>query len=141
MAQELAPLNWLLVFFGAGAGGLARWLGAHAVNALLSLHPRWQPHWFPPLAILIVNILGSLLIGYFAGKFGANHAMRMFFVVGFCGGFTTFSSFALDSHDLWLHAERPVAALFNILLSVCFCIAIYLQIHYSRGRDPFRSHP
>ena len=110
------------MFLGAGAGGVTRWAGAHGVNALLALHPRWQPHWFPPLAILVVNVVGSLLVGYFAGKFGANHAMRMFFVVGFCGGFTTFSSFALDSHDLWLHAERPVAALFNILLRFVFAL-------------------
>lgn len=120
--HPLAALHWFLVFLGAGLGGMCRWLLAHGINTALQLHPRWQTEWFPPLAILLVNIVGSFCIGYLAGKLDTSSAWRLFLVVGFCGGFTTFSTFALDSHHLWLHAERPLAALANILLSVCLCI-------------------
>ncbi len=76
-----------------------------------------------PLSTLIVNVVGSLLLGLMIGYLGGPVAMaeeEKRLVFGFCGGFTTFSSFAYQS--LQLHRERTIAmAAGNILLSVVLC--------------------
>lgn len=80
-----------------------------------------------PVGTLIVNILGSLLIGFAAGlnapdgRWIISPAMRQFLMIGFCGGYTTFSSFSLQTLKLmqdreWLYAGG------NILLSVALCL-------------------
>lgn len=80
-----------------------------------------------PIGTLIVNILGSLLIGFAAGlnapdgRWIISPAMRQFLMIGFCGGYTTFSSFSLQTLKLmqdreWLYAGG------NILLSVALCL-------------------
>ncbi len=86
--------NVLFVFLGGGLGSIAR----YGVNLLLPL----QVGKFP-LATLLVNAVGSLLIGVLAGVFlltQKHETMRLFLVVGFCGGFTTFSTFSLESLSL-----------------------------------------
>ncbi|MEW2915736.1 CrcB family protein [Ruegeria sp. ANG10] len=76
-----------------------------------------------PFATLIVNILGSLLLGLWIGYLGGpvdlgEEERRLVF--GFCGGFTTFSSFAYQS--LELRRQRTIAlAAGNILLSLILC--------------------
>ncbi len=84
-----------------------------------------------PLSTLIVNVVGSLLLGLMIGYLGgpvvmAEEEKRLVF--GFCGGFTTFSSFAYQS--LQLHRERTIAmAAGNILLSVVLCwFALWLGL-------------
>lgn len=80
-----------------------------------------------PVGTLIVNILGSLLIGFAAGlnapdgRWIISPAIRQFLMIGFCGGYTTFSSFSLQTLKLmqdreWLYAGG------NILLSVALCL-------------------
>ena len=76
-----------------------------------------------PLATLLVNVLGSLLLGIWVGYLGGpvdipEDQKRLVF--GFCGGFTTFSSFAYQS--LELHRERTLLlAAGNILISLALC--------------------
>jgi CrcB protein len=57
-----------------------------------------------PWGTLIINVTGSFLIGSFVGLFAAkwdlSQAMRIFLTVGICGGFTTFSTFSLDTYYL-----------------------------------------
>lgn len=84
-----------------------------------------------PFSTLIVNVVGSLLLGVWIGYLGGPIAMgeeEKRLVFGFCGGFTTFSSFAYQS--LQLHRERTIAmAAGNILLSVILCwFALWLGL-------------
>jgi CrcB protein len=87
--------TWLLVGVGGALGAMAR----HAVNHVV--HQRALTSTFP-LGILLVNVLGSVAIGVLAGalaagRFHLSYQARMFLIVGVLGGFTTFSSFSLDT--------------------------------------------
>ncbi|MEM7088168.1 MAG: fluoride efflux transporter CrcB [Pseudomonadota bacterium] len=85
-----------------------------------------------PFATLLVNVLGSLLLGLWIGYLGGpvdigEEQKRLVF--GFCGGFTTFSSFAYQS--LELHRERTlVLAAGNIVISLVLCwCALWLGLY------------
>jgi CrcB protein len=84
---------YLIVFFGAGIGGMMR----HGVNNAAA---RLLGYGFP-FGTLIVNILGSFLMGalagYFALRTGVPQHLRLFLTTGILGAFTTFSAFSLDA--------------------------------------------
>lgn len=68
-----------------------------------------------PWATLVVNILGSLLIGLLVGLSAKNIVspdMKLLLVTGFCGGFTTFSTFANESFTMMRSGEMIIAALY-----------------------------
>jgi CrcB protein len=81
-----------------------------------------------PWGTVGINIAGSFLIAFFgtltlaSGRYPASESMRMFVMVGICGGFTTFSSFSLQSFDL-IRAGAWNRALLNIGASVLLCLA------------------
>lgn len=84
---------YLIVFIGAGIGGALR----HGVNISAG---RFLGIGFP-FGTLIVNLVGSFVMGLFAGYFlfrpGVSQHVRLFLTTGILGGFTTFSSFSLDT--------------------------------------------
>ena len=79
-----------------------------------------------PIATLISNVLSCLIIGIalsvFAAKLQDNN-LRMFIVVGFCGGFSTFSTFSLETLELFRRGEIVIGAA-NVVVSVALCILI-----------------
>src|SRR5947209_4146453 len=83
---------------------------------------------FFPLGTLLVNISGSFVIGFFAtatdpqGRLLVSPAFRQFFMIGLLGGYTTFSSFSLQTLDLALDGDWLKAGT-NILLSLGGCLA------------------
>jgi fluoride exporter len=110
---------YLWIAFGSGIGGVCRyvlggWVARQAGAAF-------------PWGTLLVNILGCTFIGWFAamtgpdGRILASTRTRQFVMVGICGGFTTFSSFSLETLNLLRDGEagRAVA---NISLSVGLCM-------------------
>ncbi len=108
----------LAVAVGGALGSLARyWLGLLVAGGAL------------PWATIAANVSGSLLISLVAGAAGAGsprpalgETARLFLTVGFCGGYTTFSSFSLQTVQL-AQAGRHGLALANVLLSVLSCLA------------------
>jgi CrcB protein len=86
-------MPYLIVFLGAGIGGALR----HGVNLGAA---RFFGYGFP-FGTLIVNVVGSFLIGALAGFFllkpGVQQGVRLFLTTGVLGGFTTFSAFSLDA--------------------------------------------
>lgn len=74
-----------------------------------------------PIGTLTVNVAGSLLIGLFSGWLGDSPWSMRLLTVGFCGGFTTFSTFSADALRLLRNAEWTPALLY-IALSVVLCI-------------------
>lgn len=103
-------MGYLIVFLGAGIGGAAR----HGLNALV---PRLVTTDFP-LHTLIINVLGSLLMGliaeFFALKSHLPPQMRLFLTTGILGGFTTFSAFSLETALLYERGELAWAALYAV---------------------------
>ena len=104
---------------GGALGSLARYLVALAAAPLsLSL----------PLGTIGINIAGSFIIGLFGtltlahGRFPVAENVRLFVMVGFCGGFTTFSSFSVQTLNLMNDGEYIQAGA-NIGLSVVLCLA------------------
>lgn len=85
-----------------------------------------------PLGTLVINITGSFFIGLFAamnipeGRLYLPPAPRQFLMMGVCGGFTTFSSFSLQTMNLANDGEWLYAGL-NVILSVFVClVAVWL---------------
>jgi CrcB protein len=77
-----------------------------------------------PLPTLIVNIIGSFLLGMFVAYFlqtGKRDDIKLFLTTGFCGGFTTFSAFAVENLNL-IEQKMPGIAILYILLSVVLSI-------------------
>jgi CrcB protein len=81
-----------------------------------------------PIGTIGINIAGSFIIAFFgtltlsSGRFPASESARLFVMVGICGGFTTFSSFSLQTLDL-LRGGAWGRAMANIGLSVILCLA------------------
>lgn len=108
--------NVLLVALGGACGAVLRYLIVSA-SSLLGVNF--------PLGTLVVNVAGSLLIGFVASYWGlsgtGSDASRLLFQTGMLGAFTTFSAFSLDSFGLWQSGNFRGAAL-NIALNVILCL-------------------
>jgi CrcB protein len=101
------------VIAGSVLGGIARYAASLWILPVAGF----------PLATLFVNIVGSFIIGFYGtlsgpdGRLFATVRQRQFVMTGFCGGFTTFSSFSLETVRL-LQAGMTHTALLNISISV-----------------------
>ena len=112
-------MTYWLVALGSAIGGTFRfWLSGLIANAVGQTFP-W--------GTMVVNITGSLAIGLFAtltapdGRYFIPGEWRQFFMIGVCGGYTTFSSFSLQTLNLVQDGEWLWAGL-NIGLSVILCM-------------------
>ena len=104
---------WIAVAAGGAIGSVAR----HGVNRLV--HQAWPSMRFP-LATVVVNIAGCGIIGMLAGLIATSRLpmranWREFIFVGILGGFTTFSSYMLDSFTL-AHGGEHALAISNIVV-------------------------
>lgn len=101
-------LGYVVVFVGAGTGGMLR----HFMNIWVA---RIAGTHFPSHT-LAINITGSMVMGMVAGWFamkgGATGHLRLFLATGVLGGYTTFSAFSLDAVLLWERHEHLMAALY-----------------------------
>lgn len=102
-----------LVAAGGAVGCVGRFL---AIKQIV----RFNPTMFP-LGTMVVNIVGSLLIGFMLAKYGAQHSTRIFFVTGMLGGLTTFSAFSWDALQLLHRGQYGLAAVYiggSVALSI-----------------------
>ena len=117
-------MTYVLVMIGSAlGGGLRYWLSGVASTHISDTFP---------IGTLIVNVSGSFVIGFFATLTGPDGRVfvgsdgRQFFMTGICGGYTTFSSFSLQTLNLVRDGEMTYAAA-NIVLSVALClVAVWL---------------
>ena len=116
--------SFLFVFLGGGLGSICRYGIARLLNAQV---------WDYPVATFIANALACIVLGVLMGlslKGGLNPSTKLLLMTGFCGGFSTFSTFSAETFEL-LQAGNYAYALLNIGASVVvclFCIFIGLKI-------------
>lgn len=118
MRRFSVALSYLWVGIGSALGGLARYAGGLAIAAIIGDTFPW--------ATVTINASGSMLIGFFATLTGPDGRVyvpthgRQFVMVGFCGGYTTFSSFALQTLIL-AQGGHVLKAAANIAASLVLC--------------------
>jgi CrcB protein len=117
--RSFIMLSYLLIGIGGAIGSVVRFW----VSGLIAT--RFGQTF--PLGTLVVNVTGSFVIGLFAalsepeGRWLINPSLRQFFMIGICGGYTTFSSFSLQTLALvqegeWFHAVMNSIASFVLCL-------------------------
>jgi CrcB protein len=111
--------TYFIVALGGSIGSVVRyWLGDLGTTLLADSFP-W--------GVLLVNVLGCFIIGFFSeatgpsGMLTVSAELRSFVIIGICGGFTTFSSFSLGTIAL-LTSGHWLNGLSNIILSVFLCL-------------------
>lgn len=112
--------NLLFIGLGSGIGGMARYLVSTGTYKLFGRDF--------PYGTLCVNAIGSFLIGFLfiilLERFNAlAEEMRSLLIIGFLGGFTTFSSFSIETMNL-LESAEVGRAILNIVISVALCLML-----------------
>jgi fluoride exporter len=137
-AQSTVHLkSTLLIAIGGGIGSVSRFWASFVVTRFFGDALPW--------GTIIVNITGAFIIGLFStitgegGRTPASHMMREFFMVGVCGGYTTFSAFSLQTLNLANNGQALRAGA-NVVISVVMCLlAVWLghllavQLNSSKG--------
>jgi fluoride exporter len=129
-------MSYLWIFLGGGLGSIARFAGSGFVARQFGETFPW--------GTLLVNISGSFIIGLFAtltapeGRWLVAPSVRQFFMLGVCGGYTTFSSFSLQTLTLaedgqWFKAGA------NAALSLMLClVAVWLGQVLALNLNPMK---
>ena len=124
MPTPTTLFTYLVIALGGALGSVARFWASGAIAQRFGETFPW--------GTIVVNVTGSFAIGFFGtltdpdGRLLVNPTARQFFMIGVCGGYTTFSSFSLQTLSLvrdgeWLYAGG------NVLLSVILCLlAVWL---------------
>ena len=114
-------MNWLYVFLGGGLGSVVRYAFTRAEN-------KYFLHVFPA-ATLVSNVAACFILGIITGYFlntaKENDTIRLLVATGFCGGFSTFSTFTSETFMLWRRGDVMLASA-NVLLSLILCFAALL---------------
>lgn len=118
-------MTYVWVMVGSALGGALRYALTKATMQVSAGFP---------YGTVLINILGSFLIGYFGtltletGKYPVPENIRIFVMVGICGGFTTFSSFSLQTFDL-MRSGAWMRAVANAVFSVILCVSAVAAGH------------
>ena len=120
-------LNILLVLIGGGLGSVARFILSNTVYAYFGKAF--------PYGILACNVIGCFVIGLLAAifiyKFPSTETFKTFCITGFLGGFTTFSSFSLDTLEL-IQSHLYLRAFSYVMLSIIISM-IFVALGFKLG--------
>lgn len=115
------------VFIGGGLGSVLRYIISRYLNQTGSGFP---------LGTFTANILGSLLIGIIIGLAAKNNTLSqnqtLLLATGFCGGFTTFSTFAYENHVLFKSGDFTSFALYTFASFIVAFLAVFAGMYFSR---------
>ncbi len=124
------------MFSTIGMIGLGGALGAVARHGVNVGAVQLFGHGFP-YGTMIVNILGSFLMGLLIVKFSqmnqVTQELRMLTTTGFLGAFTTFSTFSLDAVTLWERGEMLHALVYILISVICSVLALAAAFYLMRG--------
>lgn len=119
----------LFVGIGSAGGGILRYLVGKWIHTVI-------PTSFP-LGTMAVNIIGCFIIGFvycvFNKETSTDTNMQLLLATGFCGGFTTFSSFMHENYTMIENGNIFQVALYTGLSVILGILALYLAIHLIKG--------
>lgn len=120
-------LNVIAIFIGGGLGSISRYF----TNILLKTYSVNFP-----VSTLLVNIIGSFILGFTAAWFWKHsemhHTIKLAITVGFCGGLTTFSTFSWETFDLLKNGEMLLAIIYSVISIFACLLAISLGAFLSK---------
>jgi CrcB protein len=113
-------MNYLFVLIGGGVGALLRYITTEFIKSIINIKFS--------VGILFVNCIGALIIGFLTNLFG-NYSIdvkwKLLLITGFLGGYTTFSTYSLETVQCFINGNVK-QALVNILLNNVLCIFFVL---------------
>jgi fluoride exporter len=118
-----------ILYVGAGSaiGGISRYLAGRGITAIFN---------YPfPLGTFLINVAGSLAIGYFIGissKGIISQSSHLFLVTGLCGGFTTFSAFSMENMNMLRNGQYGLAITYMAGSVVIGLLACLLGYHFGK---------
>ncbi|MEC7653858.1 MAG: fluoride efflux transporter CrcB [Bacteroidota bacterium] len=128
----------IAIFIGGGLGSVARWVIGGGISKLASLSGSVIAG---PIGILTANILATLILALLlftqGSKFTAANSESFLYpllAIGFCGGFSTFSTFSLDTFKL-IQDGNFIWGVLNILVSVLTCLAVAWTVFLVWGKS------
>lgn len=116
----------LWIGLGAALGANGRYWIGYACKASIQEFP-WPT--------MLINIIGSMMLGFFSAaalERGWGWQGRLFFAVGVCGGFTTFSTFSFEVIDAYFRRSWKMAAVYALLSLVCCVAGCFAGGHFGR---------
>lgn len=120
-------MNYLLVFIGGGLGSLARYALSLAVSNITTIRF--------PLATFLANMIACMVLGITVlllhQKNMSEHWLNELLIVGFCGGFSTFSTFSNDTVKLVENGNYAIA-IANVLLSISVGFVLIFLLRTTR---------
>ena len=128
----------IAIFIGGGLGSVARWVVGGGISKLASLSGSAIAG---PIGILTANILATLILALLlftqGPKIIATNSESFIYpllAIGFCGGFSTFSTFSLDTFKL-IQDGNFIWGVLNILVSVLTCLAVAWTVYLVWGKS------
>lgn len=117
----------ILVFLGGGFGSVLRYVIGRFLN---------NPENGMPYGTFIANILGSLLIGFILGLAAKTDSLSqnqtLLLATGFCGGFTTFSTFAYENHMFLKSGDFTSFALYTMASFIVGFLAVFFGMYLAK---------
>lgn len=115
----MTAISVLAVFLGSGLGGVFRWLLAVCFNGQY------------PIGTFLANVLGCFVLGFLSRMAPASDGLRLLFMTGFCGGFTTFSTFMNESLFIMRGGHFLMALSYIVISLVSGIVAAWLGYQIS----------